>query len=40
MMCSKKMWYVIPEISWAGIMIAISTGLLIPMIVATIPDQD
>ena len=33
------MLYIVPEIAWAGISLAIFTGLLIPIIVETLPNE-
>ena len=36
---SKRMLYLLPEISWTGVSLAIYTGLLVPMIVQTLPNE-
>jgi hypothetical protein len=40
MMTSKRMMWALPEIAWTGISLAVYTGLLVPMIVDTIPNED
>jgi hypothetical protein len=39
-MVSPKMLLILPEIAWAGISLAIYTGLLVPMISDSIPYTD
>jgi hypothetical protein len=37
LMMSYKMLYIVPEIAWTGISLAIYTGMLVPMISASVP---
>ena len=39
MLCSDKMLKIVPYIIWSGISLSIYTGLLIPIIVSTIPND-
>jgi predicted MFS family arabinose efflux permease len=39
-MVSKRMRPVLPEIAWTGISIAVYTGLIVPIIYDTLPDED
>jgi MFS family permease len=40
MMKSHKMLYVLPQIIWSGISLSIYTGLLVPIIMQTIPADE
>jgi hypothetical protein len=40
MMFGKKMRFLIPELMWTGVSIAVYTGLLVPIIFATLPDTE
>jgi hypothetical protein len=40
LMTSERMRWVLPEIAWTGISLAVYTGLLVPMIVDTIPNDN
>ena len=36
----RRMWFVTPEFAWTGISLAIYIGLLVPMIVLTLPKEE
>lgn len=40
MMFSKKMRFLLPQLMWTGISIAVYTGLLVPIIYDTLPLID
>lgn len=40
MMSSKRMLWILPEIAWTGVSLSVYTGLLVPMISSTIPNED
>jgi hypothetical protein len=40
MMVSKRMAFLILELLWSGISIAVYTGLLVPIMSSTIPGDD
>ena len=40
MMKSKRMLWILPEIAWTGVSLSVYTGLLVPMISSTIPNED
>lgn len=35
-----RIWFVTPQFAWSGISLAIYIGLLLPMIVLTLPNED
>jgi len=37
---SKRMRWLLPQVFWTGISLALYTGILVPMITATIPGDD
>jgi hypothetical protein len=39
LLISKRMRYLLPEMAWTGISLAVYTGLLIPMISDTLLDE-
>jgi len=36
----KRLWHFVPECFWSGISMAFFIGLLVPMIVQTLPNDD
>ena len=39
-MNDRRLWHLVPEFLWSGISLAIYVGLIVPMIVMTLPNDD